>query len=89
MYQVAYYYKETTGVEVVVSKFQCYEFRLKRNALHYVREIVQSEYREKGFGTEEIVGGIKCYKSEKTENGDRKIIEAKIIVEKAQKKVGQ
>ena len=43
----------------------------------------QSEYRANGYGTEQIVGGINCYKSEKTENGNRKIIEMKIKVEKA------
>ena len=81
MYTLVYYYKETTGSKVIEREYQSNEFRLRRNALHYLLEIVQSEYREDGYGTEQIVGGINCYKSEKTESG-RKIIEVKIKVEK-------
>lgn len=81
MYQLVYYYTETTGNEVIEKEYHSNEFRLRRNAMHYLLEIVQSEYREEDFGTEQIVGGINCYKSEKTENG-RKIIEVKIKVEK-------
>ena len=88
MYQLVYYYRET--VDNRRNEYKKYnggysstQFRLKRNALHYLREIVQSEYREEGFGTEEIKGGIYCYKSEKIENGGLKIIELNIKVEKA------
>lgn len=87
MYQLVYYYRET--VDNRRNEYKKYngsysgtEFRLRRNALHYLLEIVQSEYREEGFGTEQIVGGINCYKSEKIENGGRKIIEITIKVEK-------
>lgn len=84
MYQLVYYYRETTGNEVIEKEYRNkFEFRLRRNALHYLLEIIQSEYRENGYGTEQIVGGINCYKSEKTDNGDRKIIEMRIKVEKA------
>lgn len=84
MYQLVYYYRETTGSEVIEKEYRNkFEFRLRRNALHYLLEIIQSEYRANGYGTEQIVGGINCYKSEKTENGDRKIIEMRIKVEKA------
>lgn len=82
MYQLVYYYRETTGNEVFETEYQIEEFRLRRNALHYLLEIVQSDYRAEGYGTEQIVGGINCYKSEKIENGGRKIIEIKIKVEK-------
>lgn len=84
MYTLVHYYRET--VDNRRNEYKKYnggtQFRLKRNALHYLREIVQSEYREEGFGTEEIVGGIRCYKSEKIENGGRKIIGITIKVEK-------
>lgn len=82
MYQLVYYYKETTGSEVIEREYHNYEFRLRKNALHFLREIVQTEYREEGFATEQIVGGINCYNSEKIENGDRKRIEITIKVEK-------
>lgn len=83
MYTLVYYYRETTGSKVIEREYQSNEFRLRRNAIHFLLDIVQSEYREDGYGTEQIKGGINCYKSEKTENGDRKIIEVKIKVEKA------
>ena len=46
-------------------------------------DIVQNDYRDDGYGTEPIIGGINCYKCEKTENGNRKVIEVRIKAEKA------
>lgn len=57
-------------------------FRLRKNALHYLYDIVQSEYRERGYTTEKRVGSLYCYKSMKTDKGNRKIIEILIKVEK-------
>lgn len=84
MYTLVYYYRETVdNRRNEYKKYNGGQFRLRKNALHYLREIVQSEYREEDFGTEEIKDGINCYKSEKIENGGRKIIEITIKVEKA------
>lgn len=83
MYQIVYYYKETIGKTVKEEVVEGDEFRLRRNALHYVLDIVQSDYREDGWGTEPMVGGINCYKSVKTNEGDRKTMEVRIKVEKA------
>ena len=88
MYHLVYYYRETVDNRRNVYKkynggYSNTKFRLRRNALHFLREIVQSEYREEDFGTEEIKDGINCYKSEKIENEGRKIIEITIKVEKA------
>ena len=82
MYQIIYYYKETIGKTVKEQIMEGTMFRLRRNALHYLLEIVQNDYRKEGYGTEPIVGGINCYKSEKTEEGNRKVIEEIIKVEK-------
>ena len=83
MYQLVYYYRETTGSKVIEKEYRNkFEFRLRRNALHYLLEIIRSEYRENGYGTEQIVGGINCYKSEKTDSGERKITEIIIKAEK-------
>ena len=83
MYQIVFYYKVTTGSEVIKKEHRNqFKFRLRRSALHYLLDIVQNDYRENGYGTEQIVGGLDCYKSEKTDNGDRRIIEVKIKVEK-------
>ncbi len=83
MYRIVYYYKETVGTTVKEEVVEGDEFRLRRNALHYVLDIIQNDYREDDWGTEPMVGGINCYKSVKTESGDRKIMEVRIKVEKA------
>ena len=86
MYKLNYYSKITEGL---ASKEQEYEylgmgefFRLRRDAIHYLFEIVQSEYNSAGYATEKRVGSLYCYKSEKTTEGDRKIREMLIKVEK-------
>jgi hypothetical protein len=86
MYKLNYYSKQT---ESLSNKEQNYEylgmgefFRLRKNALHYLFDIVQNEYRAMGFTTEVRVGSLYCYKSEKTAQGDRKVIEILIKVEK-------
>lgn len=51
-------------------------FKLKRFAVHYLLDIIQSEYREEDYRTEQITGGaIYCYKSELTAEKKRKAIE--------------
>ena len=86
MYKLNYYSKLTTGL---TSKEQDFEytgtgetFRLRRNALNYLFDIVQNEYRVMGYATEKRVGSLYCYKGEKTTQGDRKVMELLIKVEK-------
>lgn len=86
MYKLNYYSKITEGL---ASKEQNFEytgtgetFRLRRNALHYLFNIVQSEYISMGYATEKRVGSLYCYKSEKTDEGNRRIMELLIEVEK-------
>ena len=86
MYKLNYYSKQT---ESLPGKEQNYEylgmgefFRLRRNAKHYLFDIVQNEYKEMGFATEVRVGSLYCYKSEKTAQGDRKVTEILIKIEK-------
>ena len=57
-------------------------FRLRKNALHYLYDIVQNEYREKGYTIEERKGSLHCYKSIETPEEDRRTIEIVIKVEK-------
>ncbi len=84
MYKLVYYYKEMiVGKSVKEKVIEGTEFKLRRNALHYVLDIVRSELMEDGYGTEPIVGGINCYKSERLEEGNRKIMEVIVKVEKA------
>ena len=86
MYTLNYYSK---SIADNVNKKQEFEyngegetFRLRKNALHYLYDIVQSEYRERGYATEKRVGSLYCYKSMKTDKGNREIIEILIKVEK-------
>jgi hypothetical protein len=86
MYKLNYYSKRT---ESISSKEQNYEylgmgefFRLRKDALNYLFDIVQNEYKERGYVTEVRVGSLYCYKSEKTALGNREIIEILIKVEK-------
>ena len=86
MYKLNYYGRSIADNENKEQKFEYFGmgefFRLRRNALHYLFDIVQSEYREKGYATEVRVGSLYCYKSDKNAQGDRKIIEILIKVEK-------
>ena len=88
MYKLVYYIKRTEGLTSKEQEYKRYEkngekFRLRRNALHYVLEILQQDYIKQGYATEVGVGGIYCYKSGRNEQGDREITEIMIIVEKA------
>lgn len=88
MYKLVHYYKQTESLASKEQEYQrndsnCEVFRLRRDALHYVMDIIQEDYRNLGFATEPRIGGIYCYKSEKTTQGDRKITEIIIKVEKA------
>lgn len=85
MYKLVYNYKETEEDKVLVEKEYFFgdTFRLKRFAVHYLLDIIQSEYRKEGYGTEQITGGaIYCYKSELTAEKKRKAIEWTICVKK-------
>ena len=84
MYTVVYNRKETCNNQSVTEVHEYpHQFRLKRNAVHWIREIVQSDFRTEGYSTEPISkGGISCYKSEKTPEGNRKYIEFTVEVKK-------
>ena len=86
MYKLVYYYKKTESEKDIIKNFTHMDdsvpFRLRKNALHYLWEIVQNVYRTSGYSTEERKGSLYCYKSEKTDNGNRRIIEILVKVEK-------
>lgn len=86
MYKLNYYGRSIADNANEEQKFEYFGmgefFRLRRNAVHYLYDIVQSEYRERGYATEVRAGSLYCYKSDKTAEGDRKIIEILIKVEK-------
>lgn len=86
MYKLNYYRRSIADNAGKEQKFEYVDmgesFRLRRNALHYLFDTVQSEYKERDYATEVRVGSLYCYKSEKTAEGNRKITEILIKVEK-------
>lgn len=83
MYTLIYYVTETKGTEVIEREYHYSdEYRLRRNALHYLRKIVQNDYKEDGYETSLLAGSLYCIKSEKTDKGERKTTEIRVKVEK-------
>ena len=84
MYEIVYIRKETNDIQSIEQvHVYPHQFRLKRNAVHYVREIIQNIYREEGYATELIAkGGISCFKTETSPMGNRIEIEFTIEVKK-------
>ena len=86
MYKLNYYKRSKADNVNEGQKFEYLSmgesFRLRRVALHYLFDIVQSEYRENGYATEVRAGSLYCYKSEKTAEGNREVTEILIKVEK-------
>lgn len=82
MYTLVYYVTEKENGKVFEHEYLGEEWRLRRTALNFLREIVRETYIENGFSTEDRVGGIYCYKNEKNAQGNRKITEIHIKVEK-------
>lgn len=82
MYQLVYYVRKTEDEKVYENEYQGEEFRLKKNALHFVREITKEDYIEKGYAVEDVKNGINCYKSKKNDKGVRETIETRVRIEK-------
>ena len=73
MYKLNYYGRSIADNADKEQKFEYFGmgefFRLRRNALHYLFDIVQNEYKERGYATEVRVGSLYCYKSTKGRKG--------------------
>nr|DAG71160.1 MAG TPA: hypothetical protein [Microviridae sp.] len=82
MYTLVYYVKKTGSEEIHENKYPGEEFRLKKNALSFLREITRECYIENGYTVEDVKNGLNCYKSKKNERGVREIIEMRIRIEK-------
>lgn len=81
MYTLVYYVKRTENEKVSENKYPGEEFRLKKNALHFLREISKECYIENGYAVEDVKNGLNCYKSYKTK-GVRETIVTRIRIEK-------
>ena len=82
MYTLIYYVKRTENEKVYENKYTGEEFRLKKNALHFLREISKECYIENEYAVEDVKNGLNCYKSKKNAKGVRETIETRIRIEK-------
>ena len=82
MYTLVYYVKRTESEKICENKYTGEEFRLKKNALHFLREISKECYIENGYAVEDVKSGLNCYKSKKNAKGIRETIETRIRIEK-------
>lgn len=82
MYTLVYYVKRTESEEVYENRYPGEEFRLKKNALHFLREISKECYIENDYTVEDVKNGLNCYKNKKNAKGVRETIEMRVRIEK-------
>lgn len=82
MYTLSYYVKRTEGEKVYENQYPGEEFRLKKNALRFMREISKECYIENDYTVEDVKDGLNCYKSKKNAEGVRETIETRVRIEK-------
>lgn len=82
MYTLVYYVRRTEDEKVYENKYPGEEFRLKRNALHFLREISKECYIENGYSVEDVKNGLNCYRSKKNTKGVKETIGVRIRIEK-------
>ena len=82
MYQLVYYVRRTIDEKVYENEYQGEEFRLKRDALHFLREISKECYIENGYTVEDVKNGLNGYKSKKNDKGVRETTETRVRIEK-------
>lgn len=82
MYQLVYYVRRTEDGKVYQNEYPGEEFRLKKNALHFLRGISKECYVENGYDVEDVKNGLNCYKSRKNAKGVRETIETCVRIEK-------
>lgn len=79
MYTLVYYVRRTENEKVYENKYPGAEFRLKKDALHFLRKISKECYIENGYTVEDVKGGLNCYKNAKEV---RETIETRVRIEK-------
>lgn len=82
MYTLVYYVRRTENEKVWENEYHGEEFRLKKDALHFMREISKECYTENGYTVEDVKNGLNCYKSKINNKGVRETIETRVRIEK-------
>ena len=82
MYTLVYYVRRTESEEVYENNYPGEDFRLKKNALRFLREIQKECYIENGYIVEDVKNGLNCYKSKRNAKGLKETIEMRIRIER-------
>lgn len=82
MYTLVYYVKRTESEKVYENKYPGEEFRLKKDALHFMRGIIKECRIENGYAVEDVKNGLNYYKSKKNAKGVIETIETRVRIEK-------
>ena len=88
MYQLVYYVRTTEhgkdfeNEQVYENEYLGVEFRLKRDALRYMREMSKECYTENGHIVEDVKNGLNCHKSIMNAKGIRETNETRVRIEK-------
>ena len=82
MYTLVYYVRRSENEKVYENEYPGEEFRLKRNALRFLRSISKECYIENGYIVEDVKNGLNCYKSKKNAEGVKETIEMRIRIER-------
>lgn len=82
MYTLFYYVRRTESEKVYENEYPGEEFRLKKNALRFLREISRECYIENDYIVEDVKNGLNCYKSKKNAKGIRETIETRVRIER-------
>lgn len=82
MYQLVYYVRKTEDEKVYENEYQGEEFRLKKDAVHFMRKISKECYIENGYTVEDVKNGLNCYKNKMSNKGGRETIETRARIEK-------
>lgn len=75
MYQLVYNVRRTEDEKVYENEYTGEEFRLRKNALHFLRKISKECYIGNGYTVEDVKNGLNCY-------GVRGTIETRIRIKK-------
>ena len=82
MYTLVYYVRKTEGNEVFENEYHGEEFRLKRDALRFLRKVSKEGYIENGYTVEDVKNGLNCYKSRMNDKEERETLEMHARIEK-------
>nr|DAV13974.1 MAG TPA: hypothetical protein [Microviridae sp.] len=82
MYTLIYYVRKTKSEKVYENKYLGEDFRLKKDALRFLREISKECYIENGYTIEEVKNGMNCYRNRKDARGKSETIETRVRIER-------